>query len=273
MSSDKKVVFITGANTGLGLEVVKALYKTTIPYEIIIGTRTISKGDQAADLVKKEIPNSPSTLNVIQVDVSSDDSISKAVSTIQSKFGRLDILVNNAGGNYEPESDAGRMTIREAFNTMWDVNVSGTHVLTHEAAPLLLKSSDPRLLFITSGTACITETEDHETDVGKRINASPEAGWPKPQGPNPITGYRSSKVGLNMLMTQWARTLKNDGVKVWAISPGFLATGLAGIGGEALKKMGARDPSEGGNFIRDVIEGKHDHNTAKVIRANMIQAW
>jgi NAD(P)-dependent dehydrogenase (short-subunit alcohol dehydrogenase family) len=38
-------------------------------------------------------------------------------------------------------------------------------------------------------------------------------------------------------MREWAKTLKNDGVKVFAISPGFLATGLAGIGAEQLKKV------------------------------------
>lgn len=38
-------------------------------------------------------------------------------------------------------------------------------------------------------------------------------------------------------------------------------------------QMGARDPSEGGNFIRDVVEGKRDHDEGKVIRATMIQPW
>ena len=37
--------------------------------------------------------------------------------------------------------------------------------------------------------------------------------------------------------------------------------------------MGAKDPSEGGNFIRDVVEGKRDHEQGKAIRANMVQAW
>ena len=38
-------------------------------------------------------------------------------------------------------------------------------------------------------------------------------------------------------MREWTKVLKNDGVKVFAISPGFLATGLAGIGAEQLKKV------------------------------------
>lgn len=37
--------------------------------------------------------------------------------------------------------------------------------------------------------------------------------------------------------------------------------------------MGAKDPSEGGNFIKDVIEGKRDHDVGKAIRATEIQEW
>lgn len=76
-----------------------------------------------------------------------------------------------------------------------------------------------------------------------------------------------------MLMREWARILRDDGVKVWTISPGFLATGLASVGKEQLLKMGAKDLSVGGQFIRDVIQGKRDHDVGKVIRADMIQPW
>ena len=147
------------------------------------------------------------------------------------------MLINNGGANYDVEISSGAMTIREAFNASWDTNVSGTQVLTTGAIPLLLKSSDPRLMFITSGTSALTETEGGNTPNLKRINASPAAGWPKEKGLNPITSYRSSKCGLNMLMREWHRILGNDRVKVWCISPGFLATGLASIGVEQLKKV------------------------------------
>jgi NAD(P)-dependent dehydrogenase (short-subunit alcohol dehydrogenase family) len=156
---------------------------------------------------------------------------------IESKHGRLDILVNNGGANFDGQIVNGNMSIREAFNTSWDTNVSGTHVLTAGAIPLLLKSSDPRLMFITSGTSTLAETERFDNPIFTRINSSPEAGWPKNLGPNPVTAYRSSKCGLNMLMREWHRILLKDGVKVWAISPGFLATGLAGIGSEQLLKV------------------------------------
>jgi hypothetical protein len=37
--------------------------------------------------------------------------------------------------------------------------------------------------------------------------------------------------------------------------------------------MGAKDPSEGGNFIKDVVEGKRDSDTGKAIRFDSIQPW
>jgi hypothetical protein len=37
--------------------------------------------------------------------------------------------------------------------------------------------------------------------------------------------------------------------------------------------MGALDPSEGGNFIKDVVEGKRDGDVGKVIRATSIQPY
>ncbi|KAI1493639.1 hypothetical protein F5X96DRAFT_151922 [Biscogniauxia mediterranea] len=273
MASDKKVVLITGGNTGLGLEVVKALYKTDTPYDIIIGCRTVSKGEAAVESVKKEIAQSPSTLSVIQADLESDSSLEKAVEAISSKYGRLDVLINNGGASFDPEIRDGKMTLREGFNASWNTNVSGTHVLTTLAVPLLLKSADPRLMFVTSGTSTLAETERLDSPNLARINASPPAGWPKPAATMPFTAYRSAKTGLNMLMREWHRILRNDGVKVWCISPGFLATGLGNAGADKLKQMGALDPSEGGNFIKDVVQGKRDQDVGKVIRANMIQPW
>lgn len=264
-------------NTGLGYEVVKALYKSPRAYEIIIGCRTVSKGEDAIATLQREVTQSASTLSVQQADLESDASLGQAVDAISARHGgRLDVLINNGGAGFDADIAAGTRSTREAFNTMWDVNVSGTHVLTQLAAPLLLKSDKgPRLLFVTSGTSTLAETEVFDTPVAKRINASPPAGWPKqnPPGTMAITGYRSAKTGLNMVMREWARILKEDGVRVWAVSPGFLATGLGGIGAEKLKAMGALDPSVGGETVRDVVEGKRDTEVGKVVRRDMVQPW
>lgn len=76
-----------------------------------------------------------------------------------------------------------------------------------------------------------------------------------------------------MLLCDLKREFHNDPIKIFAISPGFLATNLGGTGPEQLKKMGAKEPWEGGDFTRDVIEGKRDSDEGKVIRFDGIQPW
>jgi hypothetical protein len=75
-----------------------------------------------------------------------------------------------------------------------------------------------------------------------------------------------------MLMLEWHRILKEDGVKVFAISPGMLATGLGGDT-EFLKRLGAADPSVAGPFIRSVVEGERDGDVGKVLTRDGIQGW
>ncbi|KAI1200629.1 NAD(P)-binding protein [Nemania serpens] len=273
MATNKKILLITGGNTGIGLEALKALCESPTAYEILLGCRTISKGENAIAELKKQFPNTASTFSTIQVDLESDESLEKAISDVSSKYGLLDILVNNGGASFDNDITAGKMSMRQAFNKTWDINVTGTHILTTLAAPLLIKSSDPRLIFLASGTSTLTETERSDTPNLHRLNASPPAGWPKEAIGLNTTTYRSSKTGLNMIMREWHRTLLNDGVKVWAVSPGFLATGLAGVGAERLKQMGAGDPALGGTLIRDVIEGKRDQDKGKVVRKDTIQPW
>lgn len=265
-----QVVFITGGNTGLGFEVVKALAQSDTAYEIIIGCRTKSKGDAAIESVKS---GSSSSFSTIEIDLESDSSIENAVESL-SKYGHLDVLINNGGAAFDRGIQEGKYGLREGLNKSWDVNVTGTHVLTTLAMPLLLKSSNPRLLFITSGTSSISETDAEKYPKLAHLNQPLDAGWPKPEQPNPISYYRSSKTGLNMLMREWHRILGKDGVKVWAVSPGFLATGLSGLGPETLKKFGALDPHVGGEFIRDVVQGKRDADVGLVIRNDgEIQPW
>jgi NAD(P)-dependent dehydrogenase (short-subunit alcohol dehydrogenase family) len=92
-----KVVLITGANTGIGYQIVRALCTSTHPYTIIVGGRSPPKVQEAITSVQKEFPDTKSNLSPIQIDIESDDSINQAFSEVKSKFGKLDVLVNNAG--------------------------------------------------------------------------------------------------------------------------------------------------------------------------------
>lgn len=139
--------------------------------------------------------------------------------------------------------------------------------MTTAFLPLLIKSQDPRLLFITSGLSSLHEASDPENP---RNRFSP-AGLPKGQ---PFVGYRCTKAGLNMVMVEWTKRLKNDGVKVWSVAPGLSVTDLGG-NPELIRKLGGQDPSIGGDIIRRVIEGKRDGDVGKVVReyGTPIQLW
>ena len=268
--SEQTVVFITGANTGIGFEVVKSLYSSSNrSYHIILGARSVSKANEAIESVKANRSRStpPSTLAAVQIDLESDESIAAAFESVKASQTRIDALVNNAGAAFDNEITASRLTTREGWNKGFDVNVAGTQVVTTTFMPLLLKSSDPRLLFLTSGLSTLQGAGDPNSPR----YTNPPAGWPKPQALSFIA-YRSSKAALNMMMIDWDRILRNDGVKVWCISPGMLATGLGGMP-DLMKKFGAEDPVLGGNFIRDVLEGKRDADVGKVINRAGIQPW
>lgn len=267
---DQTIILITGANTGLGYEIVKSLYSNSArSYHIILGARSIDKAHAAIESLKSiKIDNDPpSTLAAVQIDLESDASISAAFEVIQKTHQRIDALVNNAGAALDNDITSSRLTPREGWNKGYDINVTGTQIVSATFMPLLLKSKDPRLLFVTSGLSTLQGAGNPNSP--RYVN--PPAGWPKPQGLSFIS-YRSSKAALNMMMLDWHRVLKNDGAKVWCISPGMLATGLGGMP-EMLKKIGAEDPAVGGDFVRDVLEGKRDADVGKVIDRAGIQPW
>lgn len=95
--SSPKIIFVTGGNNGIGYETVKVLLESKQAYHILVGSRSLEKGNTAVENLRKEYPSSSSKLELVQVDLASDESIQKAYDQVESNHGRLDILVNNAG--------------------------------------------------------------------------------------------------------------------------------------------------------------------------------
>ncbi|KAJ7022907.1 hypothetical protein C8F04DRAFT_1011990 [Mycena alexandri] len=251
------VVLVTGANNGIGYETVKALLQSDKAYHVLLGSRSLDKGNSAVETLREECPAVTNTVEVVELDLTSDESIERVFAQIKASPGRLDTLINNAGATFDIEFLAGKVSLRECFIKSYDVNLAGTHVLTWTLVPLLLQSADPRLIFVTG-----------LSNLGKASEAyfptPPQAaGWPKKIDFETI-GYRCSKVALNMLMLDWNHKLKADGVKVWALGPGFLATGLGGIRDKVVK-MGGGHPSIGGQLIRTVVEGERDADVGKIV--------
>ncbi|EQL03269.1 hypothetical protein G6O67_005473 [Ophiocordyceps sinensis] len=197
---DRKVVLVTGANTGLGFEIIRALCGSDTSLELLLGGRSLQKAQAAVDDAVAEFPSVKGRISAIQIDVEDDSSIESAVQRVKTKYGRLDALVNNAGAQFDPLLGDGTMTMRQVWNQSWNVNTA--------------------------------------------------ASW----------------------LREWHRVLKNDGVKVWCISPGYLATGLGGSQ-EKNKKQGACDAALGGEFVKNVLEGKRDGHVGKVILRDGVQPW
>ncbi|RSL83634.1 hypothetical protein CEP51_004364 [Fusarium floridanum] len=261
----RNIVLITGANSGIGLELAKLLFGSRQSYHVLLGARSAEKGAAAAKQLQAQFPSTSNSVEVAQIDVTKDESITQAFEKIKTEHGHIDFLVNNAGFCHNDDI-LKETSIREAWNDMYDTNVTGQHVVTETFAHLLIKSSDPRLLFVTSGTANVTRFSQEYWP-----GPPPAAGWPKPGSPIPL-GYRMSKVAVNMLMLGWHWILKEDGVKVWAISPGMLATSLGG-NTELLKKMGAGEPIEGAELMRKVLEGEKDGEVGTIVGQKGIQPW
>jgi NAD(P)-dependent dehydrogenase (short-subunit alcohol dehydrogenase family) len=103
-SLQDQVVIVTGGNSGIGYyTVLKSLQEGA---HVIMASRSLQRAEEAKLLLKKQ--TSIDRLTILELDVSSLDSVHSFVSTFLSRFKTLDILVNNAGimfGDYQRTKD------------------------------------------------------------------------------------------------------------------------------------------------------------------------
>src|SRR5277367_2380685 len=92
-----KVVLVTGGNNGIGYETVKALLQSDKVYHVLLGSRSLEKAKLAIETLHKECPESTNTVEAVQVDLTSDESIEKAFEQVKASPGHIDALINNAG--------------------------------------------------------------------------------------------------------------------------------------------------------------------------------
>ena len=86
-----QVIIVTGGNSGLGYESVKAFAEKGA--EVILASRNVGKGEEA----KSKISNASGKIDVMELDLMDFESIKRFANSFKEKYERLDVLLNNAG--------------------------------------------------------------------------------------------------------------------------------------------------------------------------------
>ncbi len=199
-----KTALITGANKGIGLETARQL--ACQGAFVYIGSRNLQNGLKSVDKLKAEgIDN----VEAVQLDVTSQQSVDSARAEIGNKTDVLDILINNAGisgGDQQNSLSYSVDSIKDVFET----NFYGPVRVTQAFIDLMRKSSEPRIVNLSSGLASQTVACD-TTNPFYLYKA---------------TGYQSSKTALNMYTINLAFDLRETNFKVNSVCPGFTGTDI-----------------------------------------------
>ncbi|KAF5549109.1 short chain dehydrogenase [Fusarium mexicanum] len=239
MSSDKIVILVTGANSGIGYETVLELAKESARFHILLGARNIEKGEKAlADIKTTAGDLAKASISVLSIEITDQASVDAAKDAIEDQYGKLDILINNAGIVVYQDVDR-VMAFQQAFET----NVLGSLRVTETLEPLLKKSSKPLVIYVSS----------EQGSISLRLN--PEHEFYKIQGDS----YRTSKAALNMLAACQRYNYADAGITVVSFNPGWCLSNLTGEQGREWRiKGGARDPKEPAIALVEIVTGQRD---------------
>ncbi|MEM0995849.1 MAG: SDR family oxidoreductase [Bacteroidota bacterium] len=221
---EPRVILVTGANRGIGKEIVRQL--AAAGHVAILSSRDTTRGAQAAEGMAGEV-------HVLGLDVGDPASMAAAAGFIAQKWGRLDAVINNAGVMSAEDGPAVQSV--EEVRRVLDPNFFGIYALNQVLLPLLRQSADPRIINLSSS-------------MGKRSGLSPFH-----------AAYRLSKYLLNGYTIMLARELKSEGIKVNAMCPGWVRTDMGGANAARSVEQGAdtavwlatAPDTPHGEFVRD----------------------
>ncbi|WP_316744285.1 SDR family NAD(P)-dependent oxidoreductase [Pedobacter antarcticus] len=196
--SNQKVWFITGASKGLGLALAKLVLSN--------GDKVVATSRRVKELEELISPAAENFLP-LNVDITSDEAVRRAIEQSIAYFGKLDIVVNNAGyslvGSMEEMSD-------QEFRETLDVNLFGTVNVIRNVMPYLRKQHS-----------------------GHIINISSNAGY---VGFANATSYNAAKFAVVGLSEALAQEVSAFGIKVTLVAPGQFRTNFMEKGSIAYAK-------------------------------------
>ena len=130
----EKIVFVTGANKGIGFGIAKHLGKSG--WQVIIGARDEQRAEKAVSELKSA---GVDVLGWVNIELRDLASIDEAVKVINEKYAGLTLLVNNAGIPGDMSVNSEHTELSDIKETL-DVNFIGTFALTKALIPLLAKN-------------------------------------------------------------------------------------------------------------------------------------
>ncbi|MGV3278466.1 3-oxoacyl-ACP reductase FabG [Rickettsiales bacterium LUAb2] len=194
-----KAALVSGASGGIGIEIVKALYKQGAKVGLI------SRSQEAMQKIKSELGDRIFCLT--PRDITIEQEAKDLVEEASTLMGSVDILVNNAG--ITKDGLALRMS-KEDFTEVLNVNLIAPFLLSKAVIAKMNKSKWGRIINISSV-----------------VGVSGNAGQ---------ANYSASKGGLNALTKTLAREYASRTITVNSISPGFIATKMTDVLTEAQKE-------------------------------------
>jgi len=228
---DKKIAVITGANRGIGFEIAKQLAGAGI--KIILTARNEKKGKEAVNLLADG-----GDIIFRRLDVIDDKSIKEFASYMEKEWGYMDILINNAGILIDKD----RLAINvepEKLRLTLETNLIAPLYLSQLLIPLMMKKNWGRIVNISSGMGAFAG----EYTLGMAVPS-----------------YRISKTALNAFTRILADELKDTGIIVNSMCPGWVRTDMGGKDAYKSVEEGADTafylatlPDDGprGQFFRD----------------------
>ena len=184
-----KTALVTGAYRGLGYEVARQLSERG--WKVILTARRKDQGSAAAAKLKNT--------SFLELDITDGASVAHAANAVST----LDVLINNAGVIAEGDQDI--LTIRpEVIARTIETNALGALRVSQAFVPHLLKSSAGRIVNVSSGAGQLS-------DMGT---------W--------SPAYAASKTTLNAITCLFAAALKEKGIAVNSVCPGWCRTEMGG---------------------------------------------
>ena len=184
-----KVILVTGANRGIGLNIIQRLNNDG--YTVIGASRT----DDGANIISQEINSNGG--KGLKMDVTNQESINSAIKNIQDEYGALYGLVNNAG--ITNDNLLMRMT-EEQWLSVIETNLTSIYRVTKSIVKDMMKAREGRIV-----------------NIGSIVGMMGNAGQ---------SNYSASKSGLLGFTKSLARELSSRNINVNSISPGFIDTDM-----------------------------------------------